>query len=127
MKKHLLLLLLLALVPLAFPQSVLGHHGFGPYQTEHITALKGVVTDFEFVNPHSIVHLDVKEQDGKTDSWLVFIAPPVMLSKIGWNKNTVKPGDQITVSGYQARNGSKTLTVLKLVLPDGKVLNQAPR
>ena len=74
-----------------------------------------------------MVRMVVKDDHGHAENWSVEIAPPAMLYRIGWDKNTLKSGDSITVSGYPAKDGSKLVSVKKLILPNGQELNQAPK
>ena len=124
MKRSILIVtgaLLLAASPL------LAHHGLTTYDTAHLATLKGTVSKFEFINPHAVVRLEVKDERGQPETWAAEIAPPAMLYRIGWDKNTLKSGDAITVSGYPAKDGSRLLSVRKLILPNGQELNQAPK
>ena len=103
---------------------LVAHHGFTNYDTEHRTTLMGTVTEFEWANPHVAIHLDVKDDRGNIERWTAETAPPAMLRRVGWDRNTIKPGDRITVSGYQLKDGSKILSVRRIVLPNGQELNQ---
>jgi hypothetical protein len=117
--------LLVALLLIASPLSA--HHQAGVYDREHVTTVDGTVTQVEFVNPHTRIRVQVKEDDGETYEWVVETAPPVMLRRIGWDKDSLKRGDEVTISGFRARNGSRHMSVRKLVLPNGQVLNQRER
>jgi len=112
---------------LMFSTQAFGHHGIKTYRTDHLISLKGTVTDIEFVNPHVRIHLEVKEPNGESEIWTIEVAPRSMLYKVGWNKTTLKPKDPIVVTGYQAKDGSKLLTVRRIVLPNGQDLNQNPK
>jgi len=109
---------------LALPGRVLAHHGSYAYDREHITTVKGTVTEFDLVNPHSLIHLAVKEKNGEVEAWTAETASPNMLRRVGWGKTTIKPGDRVTVSGYRARDGAKLLSIRTIVLPTGQQLNQ---
>jgi hypothetical protein len=81
--------------------------------------VKGSVTAFGFVNPHALVHLAVKTNAGNLEEWTADTAPPIMLRRAGWDRATLKPGDAITVSGYQAKDGSRHMSVPKWDRPGG--------
>jgi hypothetical protein len=116
------LLLLLALSGLAW-----AHHQPQLDDLQHITTIKGVVTSFEYVNPHCMLHLAVKMPDGKTEDWTAELAPPATLHTVGWGKDSLKPGDHITVTGHKNKGGSNLLTVRTVILSNGQQLNQRLR
>lgn len=100
---------------------VLGHHGVSDYDVGTVVSWQVTVTDFMFVNPHSLLNFTRKNEQGQLEEWQGELQSPSMLSRRGhWTKDTVKPGDQITVFGCRARNGSKTMLVRKVVLADGQ-------
>lgn len=96
------------------------HHGEANYDTDRVVSVKGTVTDFQFINPHTLITLDVKNDKGEIEHWSCEARSPGMLVRAGgWDKNTLKVGDVITVYGYRAKNGSPVLRLQKLTLPDG--------
>ncbi|MCU1342418.1 MAG: hypothetical protein JWN92_1841 [Candidatus Acidoferrum typicum] len=99
---------------------VLAHHGASAYDSKKLTTLKGTVTDFQFMNPHSEIFFEVKNAEGKVEKWSAEAASMVTMSRLGWSKTLFKPGDQITVIGNRARNGSPTMRLSKVVLANGK-------
>jgi hypothetical protein len=110
----------LALGLLAASVPVFAHHGASAYDTKKLTTLKGTVTDFQFMNPHSELFLDVTTADGKVEKWSAEAASMTTMSRLGWTKSLFKPGDQITIVGNRARNGSPTMRLSKVVLANGK-------
>ena len=101
----------------------LGHHGVSDYDMANVVTWQVTVTEFLFVNPHSLVDFTWKNDQGKIEEWRGELQSPNMLSRRGhWTKDTVKPGDQITILGCPAKNGSKTLLVRKVVLSNGDEL-----
>lgn len=97
------------------------HHGEANYDTEQVTTVKGTVTSFEFVNPHVQIYLEVKNDKGEIETWVGEARSPAMLVRIGgWDKNTIKSGDVISMSGHRAKNGSKAMRLMKLTLPSGQ-------
>jgi hypothetical protein len=109
--------LLIASVPLP------AHHGEVNYDTEKVVSVKGAVTDFQFINPHVQIFMDVRNDKGEIEKWSCEARSPIMLVRVGgWDKNTLKPGDVITAVGFRARSGSPILRLQKIVLADGKVM-----
>ena len=99
------------------------HHGEVNYDTEKVVSVKGTVTDFQFINPHVQIFLDVKNDKGEIEKWNCEARSPIMLVRVGgWDKKTLKPGDVITASGFRGKNGSTTLRLKKIVLADGRVM-----
>ena len=97
-----------------------GHHGVSDYDVANVVTWHVTVTEFLFVNPHSLLGFTRKNDEGKTEEWQGELQSPSMLSRKGhWTKDTVKTGDQITILGCPARNGSKTILVRKVVLSNG--------
>src|ERR1700682_5090347 len=84
--------------------------------------LKGVITEMEWINPHSWIHLDVKGPDGKVESWMLEAGPPGAFVSRGWSKASVPVGLEILVEGYQAKNGSLKANAKDVTLPDGRRL-----
>jgi len=106
---------LAAIAPLA------AHHSFAAEFDEKKTInLKGAVTKMEWANPHIWVYLDVKTGDGAVQHWQCEGGAPNTLVRHGWNRSSLKPGDQIIIDGYLAKDGSKTCNARKVMLPDGR-------
>ncbi len=102
---------------------LLAHHGEANYDTEKTISVKGTVTEFEFVNPHVQITMDVKNDKGEIEKWTGEARSPAMLSRYGgWDRNTLKAGDVITLYGHRTKNGTNFLRLEKIVLSDGKEL-----
>jgi hypothetical protein len=100
---------------------LLAHHGEANYDTDKVTAIKGTVTSFQFINPHVQISLDVKNDKGEVEKWVGEARSPAMLVRLGgWDKTTIKVGDVITMSGHCARNGSPVMRLMTLTLPNGR-------
>ena len=109
--------LLLAALPLA------AHHSFAAeYDAGKPVTLKGKVTQVEWINPHSWVHIDVTGEDGKVVNWSCETAPPNTLYRQGWRRNSLKEGDEVIVEGFAAKDASHTLTARTVQTPDGRRL-----
>jgi hypothetical protein len=98
-----------------------GHHGVSDYDVTNVVSWPVTVTEFLFVNPHALLGFTRKNDQGKIEEWQGELQSPSMLSRKGhWTKDTVKTGDQITIFGCPARNGSKTILVRKVILSNGE-------
>jgi len=104
------------------------HHSFGAeYDVNKPITLRGVITKVEWTNPHSHFFLDVTDEKGKTVNWKFEGYNPAVLFRIGWNKNLMlKPGDKITVFGWQARDGGNWAHSREITLADGQKLFFGP-
>jgi hypothetical protein len=120
-KPALLLAAMLGVVSVSSP--VLAHHGEANYDTEKEFTIKGTVSDFQFVNPHVQITLDVKNDKGETEKWVGEARSPAMLARYGgWDRNTIKIGDVITFYGHRTKNGTPFMRLEKIVKADGTEL-----
>jgi len=101
----------------------MAHHGASPYDAKKLATLKGTVSDFQFINPHVVLTVEVMDDKGKSESWIAEANSPNVLSRHGWDKDIIKKGDQITLIGNPGKNGSKTLRLQKVVLANGHELD----
>src|SRR4029077_20435594 len=86
---------------------LLAHHGATEYDMTKIVTLRATVTEFQYVNPHTLVAFSVKDDSGKALDWQGELPSPNLLARRGWNKSTLKPGDQVTIIGAPAKNGER--------------------
>ena len=106
---------LLASAPLS------AHHSFAAeFDSNDAVSLQGTVTKIEWMNPHVYFYVDVKDANGKVVNWALEGGPPNVLYRQGWRKDTLKPGDGITVDAYRARDGSSTASMRTATMPDGR-------
>jgi Family of unknown function (DUF6152) len=109
---------LLALAPVAF-----AHHGTANYDTSKTITVKGVATGFDFVNPHVQIFWEAKDDSGTTEKWQGELTSPNRLTRVGWTKSTIKPGDTIIISGYPTKSGSHEIWIQKVVMGSGEELS----
>ena len=107
----------LALVTGAVPLSA--HHTWTVSYSQLVT-VKGTVMRFEWGNPHPMITLEVKTTDGKVEKWLVGGPAINRMEANGWTKETVKPGDVLTGTGFQFSDGQKIIRLERVVFADGK-------
>ena len=98
------------------------HHGASEYDMTKIVSLSGTVKELQYVNPHTLLMFTVKDDSGKVSEWEGELPSPNLLSRRGWSRSILKPGDQVTIIGSPAKNGEKGMQVKKLVFPDGHEL-----
>lgn len=106
----------------------LAHHGTSAYDMTRTVTLKGTITEFDFSNPHSLVYFYVKGDHDEVVHWVCESLPPGRAIRAGWKKDSLKPGDQVTVTCNPAKNGAPVGFLQTVALPDGKVLTiKAPQ
>ena len=97
------------------------HHAFtAEFDANKPVKLRGVVTKVELINPHSWIHIDVKEPDGKVVSWAIEGGTPNTLFRMGITKDSLPVGTEVLVDGYQAKDGSHKANGRDVTLPDGR-------
>jgi hypothetical protein len=102
---------------------VIAHHSFAAeFDAKKPVKLQGTVTKMEWINPHSWIHIDVKTPDGKVEQWMIEGGAPNALLRRGWNKNSLLPGTEILVEGFQAKDGALRANGRDITFPDGKKL-----
>jgi hypothetical protein len=122
-KNRLLVIPLTAvLLLLSLAGSTYAHHATASFDMTNSSTVKGTVTGFDWTNPHAYIYLDVKDTKGAIEKWSVEMGTIGMLGRAGWRRDTVKPGDEITVTGNRARDGKPFLRLIKLVFADGREL-----
>jgi hypothetical protein len=95
------------------------HHAW-PTSNNKLVTIKGTVTEFSWSNPHPMMALDVRTDDGRTEKWSAGGPAINRMEANGWTRSTLKPGDVITASGYQFADGQKVLRLERIVMADGK-------
>ena len=93
----------------------------------NFSSVKGTVTEFEWSNPHAYIHVDARNEKGKTEKWTAELASLGMLSRVNWKRDTVKPGDEITIVGNRAKSGTNYMRLNKIVFANGQELSAEVR
>jgi hypothetical protein len=102
---------------------LLAHHSFtAEYDASKPVTIKGKLIKMDWVNPHSWVHLSVTAPDGKVEEWAAETPPPNGLYRSGWRKDMLKEGDEITVQGFLAKDGSHTMWSQSVTFANGQRL-----
>ena len=104
---------------------VQAHHSTAGYDLIHGTIISGVVTRFDWKNPHTQLFVDVATE-GETEHWSIEMESPVILGRLGWTKDSLKPGDSITVIGSRAKDPSFRMRAGYIQWPDGRKLPSLP-
>jgi len=101
---------------------IFAHHGGSDYDLQHPKTVKGTVTEFFWSNPHCQVFLDSKDDSSKVVSWTIETLAPAVLRRAGWSRETLHPGDQITITFVPSKKGTPVGMLRKVVLPGGTEL-----
>ena len=95
----------------------LAHHSFqAEYDENKLVTVNGTVTKVAWTNPHVMLNVDVRDDRGNVANWEMELASPNGLLRQGWKLDSLKPGDQVTVSGYAARDGSHLINARRVIL-----------
>jgi len=100
------------------------HHSFAMFDFTKEVTLTGTIAKFDWTNPHTFVWIDVVNSEGKTETWAAEGQSPNFLGRRGWSKDTVKPGDKVTLVLNPLRDGRSGGMFRNMTLPDGKVIDQ---
>jgi hypothetical protein len=118
-------LAVLAMVWLAAP-SAFAHHPFADeFDRSQTVTLNGTVTRIDWQNPHVYAHVDVKDPQGKMVNWKIEMGSTQALTKEGWTRTSVKPGDQVTIQAWKAKANPTLANAESFMLPDGKKMAAA--
>jgi hypothetical protein len=98
------------------------HHGNAAYDTGKKVTVKGTVTDWLWSNPHCVLRLDVTDDNGQVEHWVVETENPSSMVNAGWTKQSIKTGDQISVTALPVKNGRSVGRIIEVLLPNGQKL-----
>jgi hypothetical protein len=113
---------LAAMSLLAISAPLSAHHGTAGYDMDKQLVMKATVTDWLWANPHCFLTFDGTDDKGATVRWTAEVSNPVDMTKRGWSRRILNPGDQITVTIRPAKNGAPVGQLLKVILPSGQTL-----
>jgi Family of unknown function (DUF6152) len=121
MKKVYISLAILGSLAAAVP--VAAHHAFAAeFDVTKPVSVKGTITKVEWVNPHAWLYVDVKEADGTVTNWHFELGPPNALFRLGWKKDAIPAGTEVTITGFRAKGQDAVANGRSITLPDGKEL-----
>jgi hypothetical protein len=106
LKNKALSVFVLAVGFVVISSSISAHHGITNYDMKKTIELTGTITDFDWANPHCLAHLDVMDTGGHTSHWTLELSSTFTMAHRGWNKDTLKHGDQVTLQAHPAKNGA---------------------
>jgi hypothetical protein len=99
------------------------HHAFAAeFDSTKPVRFQGTVTKMLWVNPHAWIYVDVKKDDGTVEEWMIETGTPNTLLRRGFTKESLQPGTEIVIDGYQAKDGARRANGRDLTLPNGKTL-----
>ena len=104
------------------PAPLSAHHGSSNYDMSKSISVKGTITQFAFINPHSAIHLEARTVQGTVEQWLVEADSPNNLARAGWTRDSLKAGEQVTITGNPLKDGSKVMRLRKVTFADGREL-----
>ncbi|MGH9784059.1 MAG: DUF6152 family protein [Terriglobia bacterium] len=122
MKRKIVIHLSLSLGALIVAVPMFAHHSTGNYVTGTTVTIQGTVTEWSWINPHCLLKLDVKTASGEVVHWVTETGAPANMVDGGWRKNSLKPGDQVTVTLRPAKNGKPLGSAVRVEFADGKTL-----
>jgi Family of unknown function (DUF6152) len=126
-KARIVSLLAVFTTSLAISGPALAHHSMSMYDRSHDTTFKATITEFDWANPHSQITFTVTDENGNIEKWVAECPGPNRLANHGWSKDTLKPGDQVTIVGNRNKDGSPTMRFEKVIFPNGHELEARPR
>jgi hypothetical protein len=122
-KPAVLFAVILGLLMVSAP--MFAHHGNSAYDMSKSVPVKATITKFEYTNPHTQIYYDVTDEKGEVEHWVAETTNTAMLNRVGWSKESLKPGDQVTLFVNPNKVGAKVTFLQKVVLSDGKELSTA--
>jgi len=122
LKDKILMVLALGLAISIFSVPLAAHHGYAAYDTDKKVTVKGTVTDWRWSNPHCILQLDVTDESGQVAHWVAETENPGAMARNGWSRESIKVGEQITLSAVPVKNGRPVGRIIEILLSNGQRL-----
>ncbi len=120
--RSLLLISVLGLGMLCTTEPMFAHHSTAMYDMANPVTVTGVVTRFEWTNPHAYIYLNVKNDKGVVEEWTIEMMSLNHLKGYGWSRDLVKPGDVISCTGGRAKSGLPAMLSSLMKLADGRMI-----
>ena len=127
MKAKIVSLLAVLATSLLISAPAFAHHSMSMYDRGQDTTFKAIITEFNWANPHSQIIFTVTDEHGNIQKWVAEGPGPNRLANHGWSKDSLKPGDQVTIVGNRNKDGSPTMRFEKVIFPNGQELVARPR
>jgi hypothetical protein len=105
----------------------IAHHSMSMYNRSRDATFKATITDFNWANPHSLITFTVTDERGNSEKWVAEGPGPNRLANHGWSKDSLKPGDQVTIVGNPNKDGSPTMRFERVIFANGEQLEARPR
>jgi hypothetical protein len=105
---------------------LLAHHGSASYELDKTVVLKGTVTRWLYASPHLLLMLDVKGDNGEVTHWVLESQSPTVMYPSGYRKDSFKPGDEVTITASQAKNGKPVGRIIEAITANGTKLGRGP-
>jgi hypothetical protein len=102
--------------------SLLAHHSDAEFDQQQLVTVNATLTKFELINPHMLIHFDIKNAKGNIEQWIAYGGPPNRMARVGWTSRTIQVGEQLTITGFPSKYGRKTMLFVKLVRSNGEVI-----
>lgn len=123
MKSKFLMILALGICVPIFSFPVLAHHGQAAYDTDKRITFKATVTQWLWANPHCILQFDVTDASNQVAHWMAETENPSSMIRQGWTRQSINPGDQITITVMPVKNGYPVGRIIEILLPNGQKLS----
>ena len=127
MKAWIVSLLAVLTTSLVISGPAFAHHSMSMYDRGRDSTFKATITQFDWANPHAKITFTVTDEHGNIETWVAEGPSPNRLANHGWNKDSLKPGDQVTIVGNRNKDGSPTMRFEKVILSNGQELEAFPR
>ena len=101
----------------------LAHHSDVAYERVSIELKTATIVKVAWINPHAVVSCDVKDETGKVSRWTLEMGSPSAMTRVGWDRNSLSPGDEVKIDVNPAKNGTKFGRLLRVTRADGKTLD----